>query len=426
MPATTYNASNGVKMAVDRVHKGPGQAGNKSALSYRCDIGVPGYTGYIPQTAAIPLQVKGSTKYIGRTIEGLHKDTPAGESADYHAKSWYQKQFQADTSSYHRPSKDFGGYWIAKGYGMPSRPFSANSTYQSELQHGGPTAHHQLESTVGLRSTLSCYDGARRGPSSGSIKATPASVRQPLGFRTMYSSMHGEQIELSQAYAGALAGRSTHTSHAAAVPQAVPTTAAGLSQGAQKLLGQLPKEDVGSHTQDFGAYGDDPLKRGIGGAKEMTGAATTRDLAAGTARSTWQVPGYSGFIPESQHNTLACREASAIDQPRQDGEASTMLFTLDQYSRQRVPQNTGHRPTALSNLSVVEPAHGPTLQTTQGYANFQATQRPHTVDNSNFLDSRKGIMSFFNAGSSLFASDNGLAEAQKFYQSKRGKRANLH
>jgi len=44
-------------------------------------------------------------------------------------------------------------------------------------------------------------------------------------------------------------------------------------------------------TQDFGAYGDDPLKRGIGGAKEMTGAATTRDLAAGTARSTLQVPG---------------------------------------------------------------------------------------------------------------------------------------
>lgn len=51
---------------------------------------------------------------------------------------------------------------ILQGCGMPSRPFSANSTYQSELQHGGPTAHHQLESTVGLRSTLSCFDGARR------------------------------------------------------------------------------------------------------------------------------------------------------------------------------------------------------------------------------------------------------------------------
>jgi len=51
---------------------------------------------------------------------------------------------------------------VLQGCGMPSRPFSANSTYQAELQHGGPTAHHQLESTVGLRSTLSCYDGARR------------------------------------------------------------------------------------------------------------------------------------------------------------------------------------------------------------------------------------------------------------------------
>ena len=46
----------------------------------------------------------------------------------------------------------------------------------------------------------------------------------------MYSSMHGEQIELSQAYAGALAGRSAHTSHAAALPQAASSTAGGPSQ----------------------------------------------------------------------------------------------------------------------------------------------------------------------------------------------------
>ncbi len=75
--------------------------------------------------------------------------------------------------------------------------------------------------------------------------------------------------------------------------------------------------------------------------------------------------GYTGFIPESDHNALACHEASAVEQPRRDGEASTMLFTLDQYSRQRVPRYTGQRPTALTNLTVVEPAHGPTLQTTQ-------------------------------------------------------------
>lgn len=54
-----------------------------------------------------------------------------------------------------------------------------------------------------------------------------------------------------------------------------------------------------------------------------------------------------------------------MQQPRQDGKAASMLFTLDQYSRQRVPLYTGHRPTAMSNLTVEEPAHGPTRQTTQ-------------------------------------------------------------
>lgn len=57
-----------------------------------------------------------------------------------------------------------------------------------------------------------------RGASSGSIKSIPASVRQPLGFRTMYSSMHGEQIELSQADAGTRSASASNT--AAAWPAA--------------------------------------------------------------------------------------------------------------------------------------------------------------------------------------------------------------
>ena len=73
-------------------------------------------------------------------------------------------------------------------------------------------------------------------------------------------------------------------------PVVTPDAQGASVQGTQ-MLGHLPREDVGSHTKDFGAYGDDPLKREVGGAREMTGAATTRDLAAGTARSTLQVPG---------------------------------------------------------------------------------------------------------------------------------------
>lgn len=51
---------------------------------------------------------------------------------------------------------------VLQGGDRCTRKFNGNSTYQCELQHGGPTAHEQLSSTVGLRSTVSCYDGARR------------------------------------------------------------------------------------------------------------------------------------------------------------------------------------------------------------------------------------------------------------------------
>ena len=57
----------------------------------------------------------------------------------------------------------------------------------------------------------------------------------------------------------------------------------------------------------------------------------------------------------------------------------------------------------------------------QGHANYLATRRPVTaVDTSSFISSNRGTMSFFNAGSSPFASENGLAEAQKFFQKRKG------
>ena len=79
--------------------------------------------------------------------------------------------------------------------------------------------------------------------SSGTIKALPASVRQPLGFRTTYNSMHGEQIELSQAYAGALPGTPTATASALGTATALATvTAVGIasrSAGSSVNLGSM-------------------------------------------------------------------------------------------------------------------------------------------------------------------------------------------
>lgn len=39
-------------------HKGPGQGGNKSLVSYRVGYGIPGYTGYIPTVDAVPVPSK--------------------------------------------------------------------------------------------------------------------------------------------------------------------------------------------------------------------------------------------------------------------------------------------------------------------------------------------------------------------------------
>lgn len=45
----------------------------------------------------------------------------------------------------------------------------------------------------------------------------------------MYNSMHGEQIELSQAYDGSLAGPASHSVHVTK-PLPVPSPVSGLSQ----------------------------------------------------------------------------------------------------------------------------------------------------------------------------------------------------
>jgi hypothetical protein len=49
------------------------QAGNKSLLGYRSDIGVPGYTGYCPTHLAISVPIKGF-EHTGRPVDSLFRD----------------------------------------------------------------------------------------------------------------------------------------------------------------------------------------------------------------------------------------------------------------------------------------------------------------------------------------------------------------
>ena len=48
-----------------------GQAGNKSLLSYDSGRGVPGYTGFIPQSSCVPVDAKGPFQAAGERARPL-------------------------------------------------------------------------------------------------------------------------------------------------------------------------------------------------------------------------------------------------------------------------------------------------------------------------------------------------------------------
>ena len=97
-----------------------------------------------------------------RLIQHTGMCQPGAESPTSSCCCRYRKQFEANPADYHRPDKSSGGYWFTQRPPAPARPFTAGTTYQAELLEGGPSAEGQLSRTVGLRSTLGRYEGARR------------------------------------------------------------------------------------------------------------------------------------------------------------------------------------------------------------------------------------------------------------------------
>lgn len=84
-------------------------------------------------------------------------------------------------------------------------------------------------------------------------------------------------------------------------------------------------------------------------------------------------------------------------------QVNMLLFNLDQYSRTRMPNYTGYKPKEARNISVVQPAQGPTTATTSGWEAAQVIARARTLapgvnDKEFAINSRHGIMGFFTGG----------------------------
>ena len=84
----------------------------------------------------------------------------------------------------------------------------------------------------------------------------------------------------------------------------------------------------------------DYFVQSIPGAVVYTLAATSGDLAKGTARASLHLPGYGGHVPAAPQAGSCTSGGSA----RTDHKSQALLFSLDQYSRGRLPKYTGAGP----------------------------------------------------------------------------------
>ncbi|WZN61722.1 flagellar associated protein [Chloropicon roscoffensis] len=395
----------------DHTHKGTGQAGNKSLLSYRHDIGIPGYTGFISNAHSVAVPIKGNTKYIGKRADNETFEKTISGLVNSDTKSIYSKEF-AKPPAGDGKKEVAGGYWIANANNRDdrnSKQFIAQSTYKAEIQESAKSAETALSQTIipGLRFTRKSVTSDK-----DVFEEADSGYSSQLAYQTEYSSMR---------LRNPLTGKTR--------------TRVGMSAGEGKASGgddSAAKESFGItaskfdgksiYSQGYGKYGSNPLDQVAKSQKDMSKASSFREFQLGTTKGTSKIPGYSGFIPSTDNNTKAMSQAMGSE-TRPNAKNEMLLFSLDQYSRDSIPHYRGFRPQDGGNIKPHKP---PSKETTQGRTNFEAAQAVANGCNfndgprDNFRSSDKGIMSFFSQGST-YVSENGTAYAERYYHTLRPK-----
>lgn len=81
-----------------------------------------------------------------------------------------------------------------------------------------------------------------------------------------------------------------------------------------------PRTDgVSSYSRDMGAHGSDPVTRLACTVADMTSSSTTKELGAGSQRTTRHIPGYTGFQCATAHNPHAVAHSLGRE-PRKDAQ----------------------------------------------------------------------------------------------------------
>ncbi|CAD7700319.1 unnamed protein product [Ostreobium quekettii] len=343
--------------------------------------GIVGYTGAIPNASCYLLETKGSTKRTGLALADSPKNEGQESVNNSHIVSLYRNHYGAYTG-YQRPNKEGGGYWFSQRALGDALPFTAVSTYTAEIDQSGQKALGSLK--AGRTSAEGLSEGCPSRGSSPTKTSVPSWNGEALGYQTEYGSM----VMKDALTGGAVSPGCTRSRK---------DTEEGDGNRFKVLPhAMLPRIQTSTTYHDnYGTCGSDPLARSAPNEQEMTRTASTINLAHGTPRNTYHIPGYGGFIPESTHNKLAVTQAEG-QHTRIDAKIDMLLSTsVDQYSRGRLPGYTGCRPRDSKNIKIDQMPRGLPLDV-DGMANTPG--------------GRKGVMSFFTGGPG-----NGEAEAQLYY-----------
>lgn len=375
-----------------------------------------GYTGYIPSSASILIPIKSHAQYIGKDAgASTARRLASNMTADQMPQSLYTNQNKTlDPGLYSVSKKKGGGYWIGEGEDPKggSKPFIAGTTYRQEVcdTHKRPV-EVAMSSPRGLKASIFPTHTTLEAMKTARHEQWPEAGGDALGYTSEYDRMvvkdplTGGLVAAGSPERGESVGAATARASEEAEKKGIKSTMRAMRVTEPRFDG------VSVYAQNFGEYGSDPLSKSATNETGITQQASTNEFNLGTTRATRHVPGYSGFINKTGFNRVAvAASAGTVSHP--SIKDSMLLSALDQYSRDSVPQYGGFRPQVPLNI---QPVQGPIASTTSGFQNYQATKNPlKPLDNANFHNIERGVMSFFTAGT-LSVSDNGKSNAERYY-----------
>lgn len=324
---STDAAGQAAKPLGDSFHNGNNGA-NKSFLSYRLGLGVPGYTGLVPVHENIEIPVKAGCAARAPLDRGdsLHGDGGTIKSHLSTTKMHYSltpAQFAEgsapnplwDTKAA-RPIGD--PPYIRRPPDEIDRRFVAESTFKGAYDTGLHARQQDYPSNV-------TPTGQLRPPT---VTEAPA----PAGpFYTTEYMQKSEEGNLTMA-----------------IKKVLPPGPEPKQRANRQLSGVALHEPVlrTTYRDSFGAYGVNPQSKLPGDATQINFTASTAENYQGTTKASYHPPGYSGFIPETGRNPHASAQ-SMCEKPR-IGTKRFELQTLFQYPH-HLPGYAGYRPQTSIN-----------------------------------------------------------------------------